>query len=514
MKQVHRQQMMRKLGNLLGVLSVTVIFLLIGCSGQQQESAQPTDSEVRNAVISKIQEAQGLPLAKMVTVRVDSGVVVLEGQSDNLLAKDRATRVAQSVSGVLTVVNNLEVQSSRSDVDILADVQKALASDPATNDWDIQPKVNNHQVTLTGTVESWQEKELAGVVVKRVDGVTGITNNLTVHYQLNRPDSLVTQDVRASLKWDSRIDANQIRVKVSDHEVTLSGKVGSALEKRIAMEDAYVAGASFVDTDQLTVAPEQRNQMEVKLTAPVPDDEVEHAIREAMKMDPRLQAGQVNVSVVEGHATLTGVVDNLKAKRSAASDAKNTLGVWSVENAIRIEPVQPIPDSQLQQRIQAALQRDTYINPNQIRVQVNNGRVTLSGEADTYFMKWQVGDAVASLDNVLAIKNNITVPYDEPTYDMPFYNWNPVTNDYDVLPVEKTDAQIASDIRDELSWSPFVNERDVSVTVEDGVATLTGTIHTWYQKQKATNLAYQGGAREVHNNLKYEFGPLEQLAKQ
>jgi len=514
MKNSHRQHMMQRLGNLLSVLSLTFILLLIGCSGQQQESAQPTDSEVRNAVLSKIQQAQGLPLAKTVKVQVDSGVVVLEGQSDNLLAKDRATRVAQSVSGVLSVVNNLTVQSSRSDVDILADVRKALTSDPATDDWDIQPKVTNHHVTLTGTVESWQEKELADVVVKRVDGVTGITNNITVHSRLNRPDSLVAQDVRASLKWDSRIDAKQIHVNVKEHEVTLSGKVGSALEKSIALKDAYVAGASYVDTDQLTVAPQERSQMEVELTTPVPDDQVERAIREAMKMDPRLSAAQVNVSVVEGHVTLTGMVDNLKAKRSAASDAKNTLGVWSVENAIRIEPVQPVPDSQLQQRIEAALQRDTYVNPDQIRVQVNNGTVTLSGEADTYFMKWQVGDAVASLNNVLAIKNNITVPYEQPAYDMPFYNWNPVTNDYDVLPVEKTDAQIANDIRNELSWSPFVNERDIHVTVEDGVATLTGTIHTWYQKQKATNLAYQGGAREVKNNLKYAFGPLEQLTKQ
>lgn len=68
--------------------------------------------------------------------------------------------------------------------------------------------------------------------------------------------------------------------------------------------------------------------------------------------------------------------------------------------------------------------------------------------------------------------------------------------------LEQSDRAIRDDIRDELRWSPVVDADRVTVTVFNGVATLTGVVDTLNEAQAAVENAIQGGARHVINNLK------------
>ena len=52
----------------------------------------------------------------------------------------------------------------------------------------------------------------------------------------------------------------------------------------------------------------------------------------------------------------------------------------------------------------------------------------------------------------------------------------------------------------------------VVVSVEDGTATLTGTVDTWYERRSATENAFEGGARAVDNDLRVDYGPAPLLA--
>jgi osmotically-inducible protein OsmY len=49
-------------------------------------------------------------------------------------------------------------------------------------------------------------------------------------------------------------------------------------------------------------------------------------------------------------------------------------------------------------------------------------------------------------------------------------------------------------IEDQLWWSPFVDANEVTVEVEDGVATLSGTADSWSERGAARDNAYDGGA--------------------
>lgn len=47
----------------------------------------------------------------------------------------------------------------------------------------------------------------------------------------------------------------------------------------------------------------------------------------------------------------------------------------------------------------------------------------------------------------------------------------------------KTDAELKSDVTDELSWDPAINAAQVGVSVDRGVVTLTGHVGTFAEKQ-------------------------------
>jgi osmotically-inducible protein OsmY len=71
----------------------------------------------------------------------------------------------------------------------------------------------------------------------------------------------------------------------------------------------------------------------------------------------------------------------------------------------------------------------------------------------------------------------------------------------------KSDWEIRQDIENQLFWSPFVDEDQVQVSVEGGVATLTGEVDTWGERQAAVENALQGGAASVDNNIQVTNPP-------
>lgn len=72
---------------------------------------------------------------------------------------------------------------------------------------------------------------------------------------------------------------------------------------------------------------------------------------------------------------------------------------------------------------------------------------------------------------------------------------------YDRRAPLKTDTEIENSIESELWWSPFVDSDEVTVEVDDGVATLGGMVDTLGERQAATENAYEGGATLVDNDL-------------
>jgi hypothetical protein len=69
---------------------------------------KPNDAQVTSDIQGKFSQDSGLS-GKQLSVQTDGGVVTLSGNVDNAAQRDAAARYAASVSGVKTVVNNLQV---------------------------------------------------------------------------------------------------------------------------------------------------------------------------------------------------------------------------------------------------------------------------------------------------------------------------------------------------------------------------------------------------------------------
>jgi osmotically-inducible protein OsmY len=210
------------------------------------------------------------------------------------------------------------------------------------------------------------------------------------------------------------------------------------------------------------------------------DAKVKKAVKDAMLYDPRVFSFNTDVEVANGIVTLSGIVDNLKAKKAAAQNARNTIGVWRVKNHLRVRPKMVPANDILEKRVADAFQNDPYIDRYDIKISAFNGSIYLNGIVMNSFEKNRAEEVAEGVKGVVYIYNNLDYKHE--------WTWKP-------------DWAIVEDVNEQLFWSPFVDSDQISVAVENGVVTLSGKVDTLSEKEAAQYNAYQGGAKEVNNKL-------------
>jgi len=214
-----------------------------------------TDSGITFAVERELRTEKGVSPESM-DVSTSQGIVTLSGSTDNLLSKERALQIAESIRGVRGVIDRTSVTPvSRPDADIRQDILTALRQDPATESNQVTVVVQDSVATLSGSVGSRAEQQLAVRIAKGVKGIKEVRDEFTIDYLAKRTDTEIDGDVKARLQWDIWLNGDRLQTRVKDGRVTLSGTVGSAISKSRAFEDAWVNGVSSVDDSGLQVDP-------------------------------------------------------------------------------------------------------------------------------------------------------------------------------------------------------------------------------------------------------------------
>jgi osmotically-inducible protein OsmY len=444
------------------------------------------DGSITVAVEAELVTDEAVP-SHLIDVSTREGIVTLSGTVDHLLAKDRAVTIAKSTKGVRAVVDRMTVKPvERADAEVLKDVETALAVDPAADSYEIKTTVKDGTVTLSGTVESWQEKQLAATVAKGVRGVKEIKNDLSITHKANRTDAEIKADVERRLETDVMVDHLLVDVAVDNGTVTLTGTVGSAAEKTRAESDAWVTGTKEVNADGLRVEWWARDKMRRASRYPVPKDAaIKKAVKDALLYDPRVLSFNPTVTVSNGVVTLTGTVDNASAKQAAGDTAQNTIGVWRVHNYLRVRPELDVTDKVLEERVRKALKRNPYVERSNITVVVMNGNAYLYGDVDSWLAKDEAERVARGVNGVVEVTSRLKVDY---------------------VPEPLSDRELAADVRFQLYWDAMVDEDAIDVSIDDGTVTLTGTVNSWYERHLAEQNARDAGADTVRNNLKVQEG--------
>jgi osmotically-inducible protein OsmY len=204
------------------------------------------DVRVRDAVIRQLDWDPEVE-SSAIGVAARNGTVTLTGFTDSYASKRAAEQAAKRVHGVRAVANDVEVRLrfERTDAHIAEDAARALELG-STIPQGVQATVRDGHLTLTGTVDWLYQRETAERAVRQLRGVRSVANHITVAPRAAARD--IRRRIVRALHQNADVDARHVTVTVSGNTATLTGTVGTWLQRESAERAAASApGITQVD---------------------------------------------------------------------------------------------------------------------------------------------------------------------------------------------------------------------------------------------------------------------------
>jgi osmotically-inducible protein OsmY len=208
--------------------------------------------------------------------------------------------------------------------------------------------------------------------------------------------------------------------------------------------------------------------------------ELQQDVQDAIKWQPLLNAAEIGVTAKDGVVSLTGVVDNYAKKTEAEDAAKNVAGVTALVEKIEVRYPSSYSktNAEIAAEVLTALKARWDVPSDKVKVKVEAGWITLTGEVGWNFQREAAKDAIKSLMGVIGVTNNIKIKSES------------------MESVEK--AGIESALK--RNWAFY--DDNIRVQVSGHRATLTGTVDSLYEKNEAARIAWNApGVWSVDNEL-------------
>jgi osmotically-inducible protein OsmY len=194
-----------------------------------------TDSELKTDVTRELAWDTRIDEAA-IGVSAHHGVVTLTGTVSSWADKHAAEEAAYRVAGVRDIANDIEINqpwsTTLNDAEIAESVRRALTSARFVPHDQIRSTVSNTgTVTLTGAVRTLAQRDEAERVVRHLERVHCVVNQIAIDAPLVAADALHATITQALARRAVR-EADRVEVKIDGDTVVLTGSVGSWTERR------------------------------------------------------------------------------------------------------------------------------------------------------------------------------------------------------------------------------------------------------------------------------------------
>ena len=214
-----------------------------------------------------------------------------------------------------------------------------------------------------------------------------------------KSNSDLQKDVQNAIKWESTLYAEQIGVTAKNGVVTISGTVDS-YSKKINVENASknVKGVKAV-SQEITIS--YGNALRRS------DTEIAINILEAWKNNFYVPKFGINVEVENGWIKLQGNVSYKSQEEETQKSIEQVIGVRGVTNLLKIISK---PNDVLEKKsVQDALSRNWSINPKNVRVEVDQSRIKLTGIVYSLYQKEEAERLAWNAPGVNSVENELAV---------------------------------------------------------------------------------------------------------
>jgi osmotically-inducible protein OsmY len=214
------------------------------------------------------------------------------------------------------------------------------------------------------------------------------------------------------------------------------------------------------------------------------DATIREDVENELKWEPELYGAQIGTTVEGGVVTLVGTVKHYADRFTAEQVVKRVRGVRAIANELEVKL--PVPgehnDADIATAVANALRWNVSLSGFDLKAVVIRGWVTLSGQVNYGYQKSLAEGLVRYLVGVKGITNDVTVK-----------------------PTIKTE-EIKKQIEAAFQRQAHLDAKEIQVKVADGTVTLAGWVHSWREKDDATQAAFKAaGVGKVENQLMIQY---------
>jgi len=192
-------------------------------------------------------------------------------------------------------------------------------------------------------------------------------------------------------------------------------------------------------------------------------------IMDTLSFDPSIDASNITCSVKDnGVIVLGGTVKSFYEKSISEKRVKKIEGVKAIANELIVDLLHTYKksDAEIAQAAMNALKWSVWVPADKIKIVVEDGHLTLSGEVNYQFQKENAYKAVRSLMGIKDVTNAITV---KPNVDA---------------------VDVKQKIMREFERNARIHANNINVIVAGSQVTLKGKVQNWDEDKEARRAAW------------------------